>query len=61
MAQGYPDVTLDKQHIDILTRPLRAAARPLRRGGRHQPVWRHPERPGPGHHRHHRPGAVAPT
>jgi tartrate dehydrogenase/decarboxylase/D-malate dehydrogenase len=39
-------------------RALRAAAGALRRGGGVQPVRRHPLGPGPGHHRHHRPGAL---
>jgi hypothetical protein len=39
-------------------RALRAAAEPLRRGGGLEPVRRHPVRPRPGLHRHHRPGAV---
>ena len=42
-------------------RALRAAAGALRRGRREQPVRRHPVRPGPGDHRHHRPGADRPT
>ena len=42
-------------------RALRAAAAALRRGGREQPVRRHPVRPRPGDHRHDRPGAVART
>ena len=48
IGRDYPEVTVDKQHIDILSRALRAAAAALRRGGGEQPVRRHPVRPRPG-------------
>ena len=54
MAKSYPGVKLDKFHIDILTAHFVQRPRLLRRGGGEQPVRRHPVRPGPGLHRHHR-------
>jgi tartrate dehydrogenase/decarboxylase/D-malate dehydrogenase len=38
--------------------PASCCSRALRRGGGLQPVRRHPVRPRPGLHRHHRPGAL---
>ena len=58
MAKGYPEVTVDKQHIDILSARFVLQPGTLRRGGGVQPVRRHPFGPGAGHHRHHRPGAL---
>ena len=61
MAKNYPDIKWDKYHIDILSAHVRAQARPLQRRGGVQPVRRHPVRPRPGLHRHHRHRAVAAT
>ncbi len=53
-AAGYPDVRVDKYHIDILTAQFVMNPRPFRRRRRQQPVRRHPLRPRPGLHRHDR-------
>ena len=47
MSKAYPEVSVDKFHIDILTGALRAAAATVRRGGGEQPVRRHPSDLGP--------------
>ena len=54
MAANYPDIAVDKYHIDILDGELRHAPRLVRRRRRLKPVRRHPVRPRPGLHRHHR-------
>ena len=54
MAKQYPDVHGRQVPHRHPHRALCAAPRLLRRGGRQQPVRRHPVRPGPGLHRHHR-------
>jgi tartrate dehydrogenase/decarboxylase/D-malate dehydrogenase len=55
VGKDYPEVKVDKQHIDIISARFAAAA--LRRGCREQPVRRHPVRPRPCDHRHDRPDA----
>ena len=58
MAKAYPDVKWNQFHIDILTAAFRHEPGLVQRGGRVESVRRHPVRPRPRLHRHHRHRAV---